>query len=70
MGGMISTSTYGLIEVTLTFGGVLVFCIYQLWSVRRAVARRKAREVVPGGSQSGSGSHQECAAGDGRRGIR
>lgn len=59
--GIISTRTYGLIEVTLTFGGVLIFCVYQLWSVRRAIAKRKAREAA---------ATQDAAAVSGRRGMR
>lgn len=53
MDGLISTRTYGLIEVGLTFGGLLVFCVYQLWSVRRTIARRKAQERAATGQPDG-----------------
>ena len=49
--GLISTRTYVLIEAVLSFGGVLVFCVYQLWSVRRAIAEREARERAEAASR-------------------
>jgi len=43
--------SYALIEMTLTFGVLIVFLLYQLHSVRRARRdpRRKPPESPPGG---------------------
>jgi hypothetical protein len=78
MEGTISTRTFVLIEAVLSFGGVLVFCFYQLWSVRRAIARRKAREQAlqeplepdAGGALAGAPTGSPEAGSIGLRGIR
>jgi hypothetical protein len=43
-GYIISTRTYILIELFLTFGGVLAFCFWQLWSLRKLRLEREAKE--------------------------
>jgi hypothetical protein len=43
-GYLISTRTYVLIELFLTFGGVLAFCFWQLWSLRKLRLEREAKE--------------------------
>lgn len=50
MDGLISTKTYGLIEAVLTFGGVVAFGIYQIWSVNRTIAKRKAERAERDGT--------------------
>ncbi len=38
-----SSGMLALLEALLVFGGVLGFAVYQLWSVRRLLARDRAR---------------------------
>ena len=52
MDGIISTHTYILIDAVLSFGGLLAFCAYQLWSVRRTIAQRRARERAAAAAQA------------------
>lgn len=74
MEGMISTRTYGLIELVLTFGGVVVFCVYQIWSVRRpdrrAAAEPTHRTSGEDDTDADQRSSREDQAPDGRRGMR
>ena len=62
---------FGLIELGLVFGGVLLFCVYQIWSVRRAAshARDTARETLSS-DEPRPASEPAAPDQDGRRGIR
>jgi len=42
---------FGLIEVGLFFTLVGVFCIWQMWSLKRDIAARKEREKRPEAEQ-------------------
>ncbi|WP_420391934.1 hypothetical protein [Acuticoccus sp.] len=54
MEGVISTRTIVLIEVVMIFGGLVGFCLWQIWSTRRAIAARKAREAAGEEPQQGA----------------
>lgn len=76
MEGLISTRTFGLIELGLTFGGVLVFCLYQIWTVRRPAARQKPDDsAAPSGGRKAAAGETSSArdaghTAPGRRGMR
>lgn len=73
MEGLISTRTLGLIELVLTFGGVLAFCAYQIWTVRRPARPVAAEPARPTGDVADEcpplprGAHEPDG---GRRGMR
>jgi hypothetical protein len=53
--GLISTRTYVLIELFMSFGGILAFCAWQLWDLRKLRLAREAkeraeREAAPSGA--------------------
>lgn len=43
-GLFMKTSIAGILEMSLVFGALLVFLIWELWSVRRSQRRDKERE--------------------------
>ncbi|WP_108659917.1 hypothetical protein [Acuticoccus kandeliae] len=60
----IGSGAAALVEMGLVFGIVLAIAFYQLWSIRRTIARRKALEAAT--RPSGEESRDQV----GRRGIR
>ena len=51
---VMDSSIFGVVEILLVFGVVLGLAIWQLWSVRREIARDKAEAVSPDKSDGAS----------------